>query len=277
MNPDLTERFNQMVEILKKDLRCKGGWHYGSYGRGLSDNYSDYDPVFLISDQYFNEFAQDVRQIVANVADELLIFWPENYNDDYFKNFCSVIRIKDSLHQLDFFLLNHDHLEAWMCRQHLRGCTRPNIIFDRDGEVGALLDQGLRPEDAPPDLLRAVETYWFHIEMLVKYFKRKDLWKIIKNLDFVFHAHVDVLLAQYNTLDWGGWETRVKQCVPAEKQHNLAFYFREPDFLALEKALKQAMLAFYEDSVEVCRQKGIANPHAVAQQIMAYFTEEVSG
>ena len=56
MNPDLTERFNQMVEILKKDLRCKGGWHYGSYGRGLSDNYSDYDPVFLISDQYFNEF-----------------------------------------------------------------------------------------------------------------------------------------------------------------------------------------------------------------------------
>lgn len=275
MNPHLTERFNQMVEILKQDRRCKGGWHYGSYGRGLSDDLSDYDPVFLVADQDFEDFAHDAKNIVASICDELLIFWPENYNDAYFKNFCSVIKIKDQLHQLDFFILNYDHTEAWMCRQHLKGCTRANIIFDRDGEVGDLLDRGLRTDNFIPDTLRAIDTYWFHIEMLIKYFKRRDVWKLIKNLDFVFHAHVDLLLSQYDTLDWGAWETKVKTCVPECKQEHLALYFANADLKSLEAAIKKAMLTFHADASEICQHKNLSYPDAVARQVMEYFIQEV--
>jgi hypothetical protein len=177
MHEDLTRSFNKMIEILQKDPRCKGGWHYGSVGRGISDLYSDYDPVFLVADNDFENFASDVKQIIKPVCDEVLISWPENYNSEYFKNFCNLIKINDRLHQLDFFILNADHTDNWWCRQHLKGCTRANLIFDKTGEVGALLDKGLTTDNFTPDILRCIDTYWFHIEMLIKYFKRNDIFK----------------------------------------------------------------------------------------------------
>ena len=47
MHKDLELAFQRVVEILKEDARCKGGWHYGSISRESEDVYSDYDPVFL--------------------------------------------------------------------------------------------------------------------------------------------------------------------------------------------------------------------------------------
>src|SRR5689334_17555207 len=105
MHIDLESVFNRVVEMLKEDPRCKGGWHYGSVGRGLSDIYSDYDPVFLVADKDFEQFSQDIPGMLSKASDELLIFWPENYNSKYFKNHCSVIRQGNNLHQIDFFML----------------------------------------------------------------------------------------------------------------------------------------------------------------------------
>ncbi|MBA9086626.1 hypothetical protein FHR92_003106 [Fontibacillus solani] len=108
-----------------------------------------------------------------------------------------------------------------MCRQHCKGCTRDDIIFDRTGEIAEFLDRGYRTDNYIPDPVRAIDTYWLHTEMLIKYFKRKDLFKLIKNIDVLFHAHVDLLLSHYDTLDWGSWESKVKHCVPEEKQQHL--------------------------------------------------------
>ncbi len=201
MHRDLEEVFNKVIEILKKDRRCKGGWHYGSISRGESDIYSDYDPVFLVSDEDFQEFSQDVPKILSNASDELLIFWGESFNDDHFKNYCTVIRLENNLHQFDFFIINSKYIEDWMCRQHLKGCTKDDMIFDRTGEVENLLSIGLRTDNYIPDIIRTMDTYWFHTEMLIKYFKRKDIFKILKNIDILFHSHVDLMLYQYDTLD----------------------------------------------------------------------------
>jgi hypothetical protein len=276
MQEDLTKSFNKMIEILQRDPRCKGGWHYGSVGRGMSDLYSDYDPVFLVADKDFEGFASDVKQIIAPVCDEVLISWPENYNSEYFKNFCNLIRINDKLHQLDFFILNADRTDNWWCRQHLKGCTRANLIFDRTGEVGALLDRGLRTDNATPDILRCIDTYWFHIEMLIKYFKRNDMFKLIKNIDMLFHAHVDLLLANYDTLDWGAWETKVVKCVPAEKQQHLLEYFGPASPESYETAIKMCMLNFNHDALEICREKNLEYPMNVANQVSSYFNRELN-
>lgn len=171
MHKDLELAFQRVVELLKNDERCKGGWHYGSISRGSEDVYSDYDPVFLVSDKDFEQFAADVPKVITKAADELLVFWGESFNDAHFKNFCSVIRLGNNLHQFDFFIVNEDYPEDWMCRQHLKSFTRENIIFDRTGEVAALLDIGYRTDNDLPDTLRAIDTYWFHTEMLIKYFK----------------------------------------------------------------------------------------------------------
>ncbi len=271
MHKDLELVFDKVVGILKEDPRCKGGWHYGSISRDAADVYSDYDPVFLVADRDFEAFALDAPGVLAKAADELLIFWAESFNDAHFKNYCSVIRVGENLHQFDFFILNSEFPEEWMCRQHLKGCTREHIIFDRTGEAGALLDKGLRTDNFIPDPVRAMDTYWFHTEMLIKYFKRKDLFKLIKNMDVIFHSHVDLLLFQYDTLDWGAWESKVKYCVPEEKQQHLAGYFAKAEFGELEKAMRKSMLLFRQDAEEVCSLKGIQYPKSIADQVISYF------
>lgn len=50
MHKDLENAFIYVVNQLKVDTRCKGGWHYGSITRNMQDSYSDYDPVFLVED-----------------------------------------------------------------------------------------------------------------------------------------------------------------------------------------------------------------------------------
>lgn len=276
MHKELEAAFNRVVEILKKDQRCKGGWHYGSISRGTEDMYSDYDPVFLVADQNFEAFAADVPQVLAAASDELLVFWGEGFNDAHFKNYCSLIRLGDQLHQFDFFIINSGYPEDWMCRQHSKGCTRDQLIFDRTGEAGAFLDKGYRTEQQLPNPVRAMDTYWLHIEMLIKYFKRQDLFKIIKNMDILFQSHVDLLLSRYDTLDWGAWESKVKLCVPEEKQQHLKGYFTNADLHDLQAAVERCMTLFIQDAAEICQAEGITYPDRIAEQVSSFFHNQLA-
>jgi hypothetical protein len=275
MHKDLELAFKKVIEILKEDQRCKGGWHYGSISRGAEDIYSDYDPVFLVEDKYFEQFSADIPKILTKASDELLIFWGESFNDKYFKNYCSVLRIGNNLHQFDFFVINQDYPEEWMCKQHCKGCTIDNIIFDRTGEVAKFLDKGYGTDNYIPDPIRAMDTYWFHTEMLIKYFKRKDIFKLIKNIDVLFHSHVDLLLSQYDTLDWGAWESKVKYCVPEDKQQHLKTYFTSANFSDLEAAVKKCITLFKQDSEEICKLKDIHYPDTIAEQVILYFNRRM--
>jgi hypothetical protein len=163
--------------------------------------------------------------------------------------------------------MNSDETEDWMCKLHLTGCTEEQIIFDRAGETAALLARGLSIEKNIPDTAKIIDTYWFHVIMLIKYFKRGDVFKIIKNMDFLFKAHTDLLFAKYDTLNWGGWESKVKHCVPAEKQEHLKAYFTSADLHSLEAAIKKAIELFEKDASEICGNY----PKSKAQQIKAYF------
>lgn len=275
MHQDLELAFQKVVEILKEDERCKGGWHYGSKSRGSEDIYSDYDPVFLVAEKDFEQFAADAPKVLAKASDELLIFWGESFNDAHFKNYCSVIRLGNNLHQLDFFIINAEHPEVWMCRQHCKGCLKKDIIFDRNGEVAQFLDKGYRTDNNIPDTVRAIDTYWFHADMLIKYFKRKDIFKIIKNIDVLFHSHVDLLLSQYDTLDWGAWESKVNYCVPEEKREHLKLYFTKAELKDLELAVRTCMTLFRQDAEEICKMKSIDYPETIAQQVISYFNKRM--
>jgi predicted nucleotidyltransferase len=276
MHHDLKAMFDRILAAVKADPRCKGGWHYGSVGRGEADEWSDYDPVFLVGEEDFEEFAADARKILTGACDELLIYWPEGFNNDCFKNFCSIARLGENLHQVDFFVLNAGRPDDWMCRTHCKGCTKENIFFDRTGETAAFLDKGYRTENFLPDTLRAIDTYWFHIHMLVKYFKRRDMFKLIKNIhDVIFHAHVDLLLSHYDTLDWGPWETKVKRCVPEETQRHLLAYFAPASFAELEDAVKKGITLFERDAREICAAKGIQYPESVGRQVKEYFFRQL--
>ena len=121
-----------------------------------------------------------------------------------------------------------------------------------------------------------MDTYWFHVEMLIKYFKRQDIFKLIKNIDMIFHAHVDLLLAQYDTLDYGAWEAKVKKCVPKEKQAHLLAYFVPADFDAMEDMMRTCMQYFKEDASDACKAKEIAYPDHISELVITYFDRRMT-
>jgi hypothetical protein len=93
----------------------------------------------------------------------------------------------------------------------------------------------------------------------------------------IFHAHVDLLLGQYDILDWGAWESKVKKCVPLEKQEHLLVYFVPADFELMEQMMRKCMRLFKEDAKAACEKKGIVYPAHIPDLVMDYFDCRLSG
>ncbi|MNN49848.1 hypothetical protein D3C81_1643990 [compost metagenome] len=64
--------------------------------------------------------------------------------------------------------------------------------------------------------------------------------------------------------------------MPEEKQEHLKAYFVPAEYGELEAAIRKAMVLFHEDTVDICRELGIAYPESVARQVMAYFGRRLS-
>lgn len=73
MNALLMDAFNKVLERVGQDYRCLGGWHFGSVSRGLQDDLSDVDPVFLIQEEFFEEFADDIPGVLKQACDKLIL------------------------------------------------------------------------------------------------------------------------------------------------------------------------------------------------------------
>lgn len=73
------------------------------------------------------------------------------------------------------------------------------------------------------------------------------------------------------TLDWGAWESKVKYCVPQDKQSHRLHYFTAAEYSGIEAAVKISMLIFLQDAKEICEKKGISYNHNLAEQVIAYF------
>jgi hypothetical protein len=275
MHEDLTSAFNKLVEILKDDTRCLGGWHFGSKSRGLEDIYSDYDPVFLIEGKYFEDFSNDIQKYFSKISDELIIFWAEDFNDNKFKNICSILSLGGNLHQMDIFIVNYDYPDEWMSKLHSKGCSQKDIIFDRTGETTIHLDKSYTVDNFIPDTVMVIDTYLFHAVMLVKYFKRNDIFKLHKNIDILFHAHIDLFLSYYDKLDWGSWENKIKYCVPNEKQEYLKAYFVSADINSLRISVKKCLNQFVHDANEICMNKNIAYSENKIKRIIEYLEREI--
>ncbi|QAA33419.1 hypothetical protein [Clostridium manihotivorum] len=112
--------------------------------------------------------------------------------------------------------------------------------------------------------------------MLIKYFKRNDIFKLLKNIDILFHSHVDLLLFQYDSLDYGSWETKVNHCIPMDKREHLKLYLSKADLKDLEKTIKAALVTFKQDSEDLCKSKGLNYSSRVSSQVISYFNKRIS-
>lgn len=277
MHQDLEKVLPSLVERMKNERACLGGWHFGSVSRGLQDIYSDYDLVFLISDSSFESFAKKIPKIMKQCCDLLLLIWEEHFNCHYIKNDCCLIKIGENLHQIDIFLVNDKYPYKRLCRLHATGCNETDIIFDKNHAVKKYFDLSKPILAEEYDPIRAIDTYWFHTHMLIKYLKRDDFFKLMKNIDVLFQAHVHLLLSFYDRSLWGDLESKIKLWIPKKKQEYLKAYFTNGNERHFEEMVKRNLKFFQKDAEYICEKLNLCYSSIIPKEVIDYFNRRLDG
>ena len=263
--------FYNLVDLLKRDSRCLGAWYYGSISRGLEDDFSDIDVVFLIDGNHFEGFSAVITDYVATSCDEVVNVWPESYNCDELKNFQHVIRLKDDLYMIDFFVLNSIKNDCWIARQHYMDLLPNQVIFDKSGAVKELIKRSPTGSKVNIDIPYVIKTYYTHLCMLKKYFLRCDYFKLRKNIDFLYNAHTELLLSQYDKIGWGDYCNKIKQCIPKNMQEHLKLYMTSPDIDIMKREILICAECFALDAQKICLDNKIQYPKHTEKLIIKEF------
>ncbi|HHW90429.1 MAG TPA: nucleotidyltransferase domain-containing protein [Clostridiales bacterium] len=254
------DSFYNLVEMLKQDKRCLGVWYFGSVARGLEDEYSDIDAVFLIDDQYFEQVCEEFSSFIQKICDELILVWPEGFNCDELKNFQYIYKIGNDLYALDIFLLNSQKNDSWIARAHYTALKPQDIIFSKDRAVEKIIQKAPSGSTLSFGISYLIKTYFTHLNMIIKYFLRKDYFKLKKNIDVLYNIHIELLLTKYDKIVWGDYCNKINQCLPPKLQQRLKNYLPFSDLKILKKQILDCALCFAEDAQKICAERNMAYP-----------------
>lgn len=241
---------DSFISLIKEIGGVRAAWYFGSNMRGLSDEYSDVDIVILADKSAYGETDKRLTEMLASVCDEVVLCWGEDFNGEAMKNYDYILSLNGKIFQYDVFLLNSGFIDDYMCRLHYTGLTEENVIFSKDNAAEELIQNAPNSEPWRADVKRLAETYWLHVQMSVKYFLRKDFFKLNKVLRILMDAHTSLLLTRYDKTNWGGAENKLK-FIPAEKQEHLMKYGCIPDFELMKKNLEWSANRFENDAEEI--------------------------
>lgn len=284
LDPGLRTLFERALDRLYNLDGLLAGWHYGSLARGLCDRFSDVDPVFLLDDQAFAGIDSQIPGLFQGVGDRLVQVWPQDYNSPSFKNFGLLLKYHSRLYQFDIFFVCRSRMDEPFCRWHYEGLGRENLIFDRTGQMAALLErpgegaatagltlpgQGSRSVRslALPDsrlwresLLPRFVCYLFHLNMSIKYYLRQDLLKFQNVRQRLYAEHAAMLLATTLPQTWGSLEARIHLYLGQADQADLESYFLGNDIHELMANLTCLAGKVAALVREACRQRGETFP-----------------
>lgn len=248
---EVLQRLNEdIIRVMKRESGVLGAWEFGAGMHHTTDEYSDIDIVFLLSDSDYFRIDCKLKDIVGSVCDNALIFWAEDFNGESIRSYDCLLEREGKLCQYDIFLINIAHIEDYMCRIHYEDLTEENIFFDREGKVASLINKDFNKQTWQDDIPRLIETYWLHIYMTGKYFMRKDYFKLEGILRILMDAHTSLLLSVYDRITWGGAANKLHY-LPEEKQAHLKKYYCAEDLDLLIENLWKAMCWFEEDVLEL--------------------------
>ncbi|MGN0371170.1 MAG: aminoglycoside 6-adenylyltransferase [Butyrivibrio sp.] len=267
MNKVLEKICFRFLDKMKAEEGIMGAWNFGSATHGLSDEYSDVDLIFLVEGNKFHEMNEKLTSYLAAVCDEVVMCWPETFNSEAITNYGYLLRCEGELLQFDVFLINSEKTDDFMCRLHYTDLKMDNILFDKDGNIRKLAENAPSGEVWSADVEKLRNTYWFHINMTIKYLKREDFFKLNNVMRILMDTHVSLLLCGYDKISWGGPANKL-HFIPKEKQAHVKGYGCVDDFDINIKKLFRNMEMFLEDYADVCAIKGLPVQKETAQIIM---------
>lgn len=256
MNKILTKIVNDFIGVMKIVDGVLGAWNFGSGSRGMSDEYSDADIVFLVDGKKFAETVKGLKAEILKVCDKILLCWGENFNGESIINNGYLIQKDGKIFQFDVFLLNNDRIKDYICQIHYTDLTQKDILFDKDGKVAELCGNCPCGSLWQGDTEELFKTYLYHFYMTAKYIIRKDYFKLNYVMRTLFDTHASVLLTSYDRITWGG-EGNKLGFIPEEKQEHLKWYFCCDDFEVNRSNLLRAFDFFKDDIMEAAEKNGV--------------------
>lgn len=239
----------KFISVLKKTEGILAAWYFGSNKHGLSDEYSDIDIVLLASETDYPQIDKNLIEIFKGICDDVILCWGEDFNGDAMKNYDFLLRLNGEIFQYDVFLLNHSHIDDYMCKLHYTDLSRKDIIFAQGDEADMLIQKSPKGTVWQEDIKRIIETYWLHVQMSVKYFKRRDFFKLNSVLRILMDMHTSLLLNTYDRITWGGSANKL-HFIPEEKQAHLMKYGCIEDFDLMKKNLWLSINWFENDVID---------------------------
>lgn len=265
MHGKLKEVFDKTVEIFRDDPRVIGAWIIGSARAKSEDVYSDVDPMFIVKDEYFNQFDAELRSVFEGIVPEIILWWPERGNNDLIKNYAILFNMPPLLQYDINFMKESAFSSGW-----LLGRTPDQILFDKTG----LLAEGLKHVPKPsytPDVLRyKIELFWIYAYIMVKYLLRRQTFKIIYTQQIFFESHLEVLHALQPDVIWDWWPINVHKLFEEEKQNELHRYFAASDADSVKKLLLAEIDSFSADAKSACTKWNVEYPQKLENDILEF-------
>ena len=169
MTKELEYVLEQFIEIMKKEKGIRGAWNLGSITRGLSDKYSNVNIVFLVKAQDFDTLNDKVAECLQKVCDEVVLCQPESFNNSAICNTEYLLKKEQQLMQMEVVILNEDKLDDAMCRMYYADLNTEQVVFDCEGCVQKLMNASPNGDKWQSDLEKLNATYWFNVNMSIKY------------------------------------------------------------------------------------------------------------
>lgn len=215
----------ELLKKLKNYTNIYLAWYFGSHAKQTNDSYSDLDIVMLVSKDSFNYVSNQINNILSSLSVEILLEYPEEFNNDSCKNFCYLLKVDNSLFQLDLFYINENGVDDFFSKIHLQTLNANNIIH-RNGhniDISKLVKKVKQEKNY--DITSLLDSFWFHAFQLIKYIYRKSILKMMQVLTKLYEIHADLELNKVDMLPIDNRENNISRYLDSKTQSSLEKYF----------------------------------------------------
>lgn len=270
MLQELVNVNEQYISYMKKQQCVLGSWYIGSISHETTDDYSDIDISFLIEDSEFESIGQKSLDFMSSIVDDVIICWAENFNNKKIKSYSFILKLKCHIFQYDVVLINKNYTDYHMCKIFYMNLQNEHIIFDKQEYVKELVLNAPLGSFYSMDRKRIIETYWFYVEMSIKYFKRKDFFKLEGVMRVLFDMHSSLILTGYDKINWGGTENKL-HFIDSRKQKHLMKYGCIEDLSCMRNNLLQSICWFEEDVEDIGTVENQKYSHTIGELIKEHW------
>ena len=267
---------DESVALLEAQPGVLAAWHDGSVGDGTDDEYSDVDPVFIIEDAHFRELEKNLPDIFARISPDIVLFWPERVNNEYFYNYAIFIKYEGELIQYDFNALTLSALENNPYR--LAKIPLRAILFEKDGMLTKIINGLEKKPDAVPSretVARAIETFWLYAYINVKYLRRRAVYKIAYALEELRTAHLVVMNGLAGGGKWNWWAGALTKNTDAAQKEEMLVYFGGCDIERMKADFYASCDLFSRDARRLCTQSGADYPEKLEREVREHMAKSL--